>query len=170
MKIVIGMLSLIEKRSLFIAVYGFRFFFLRGTIFSHPRLLLSCCSVLHLLRAGVCAGIGGVLLASFICFLFFRWKIRKVRSKSSDLLFRSPSLESSFKKDPEGGSVQRGTQFFRYEELHEATNGFISSNELGDGGFGTVYKGATRSSASSSSSISSSSSSPPPVLLLLLAL
>jgi hypothetical protein len=36
-----------------------------------------------------------------------------------------------------GGSPQ----IFTYEELEEATDGFSDSRELGDGGFGTVYKG-----------------------------
>ncbi|XP_078174381.1 LEAF RUST 10 DISEASE-RESISTANCE LOCUS RECEPTOR-LIKE PROTEIN KINASE-like 1.1 [Carex rostrata] len=33
------------------------------------------------------------------------------------------------------------TQIFSYEELREATEGFSESKELGDGGFGIVYKG-----------------------------
>ena len=34
-----------------------------------------------------------------------------------------------------------GVQVFTYEELEEATKNFDSSKELGEGGFGTVYKG-----------------------------
>lgn len=33
------------------------------------------------------------------------------------------------------------THIFPYQELEEATNGFDSKEEVGDGGFGTVYKG-----------------------------
>ncbi|CAO2147802.1 unnamed protein product, partial [Urochloa humidicola] len=54
---------------------------------------------------------------------------------------RSESSMHSYSKDLElGGSPQ----IFTYEELEEATDGFSDSRELGDGGFGTVYKGKLR--------------------------
>lgn len=39
------------------------------------------------------------------------------------------------------GSPAYPTHFFYYQELLEATDFFNESKELGDGGFGTVYKG-----------------------------
>jgi len=47
----------------------------------------------------------------------------------------------SYSKDLELGS---SPHIFTYEELEEATDGFSDSKELGDGGFGTVYKGKLR--------------------------
>lgn len=43
--------------------------------------------------------------------------------------------------DPEKNGTYHGVQIFKYRELEKATNHFDSANELGDGGFGTVYKG-----------------------------
>lgn len=46
--------------------------------------------------------------------------------------------------DPEAGEPNYNTHIFTYDELEEATHGFHESRELGDGGFGTVYKGKLR--------------------------
>lgn len=43
--------------------------------------------------------------------------------------------------NPEKNGTYHGVQIFKYRELEKATNHFDSANELGDGGFGTVYKG-----------------------------
>ncbi|MQL97118.1 hypothetical protein Taro_029802 [Colocasia esculenta] len=69
-----------------------------------------------------------ILLASLLLFYVRRRK-------------RAESPSSSTKVDPEELSIVYPTHVFRYEELHVATDGFSPSNELGEGGHGSVYRG-----------------------------
>ncbi|CAL9190055.1 unnamed protein product [Musa hybrid cultivar] len=93
---------------------------------------------------GVSVGVVGLLvIVSSLGLFLYR---RKKRNRLSPVLLsrRASSEPISSKKDPELGNEHYGTQVFEYEELHEATDGFNASNEVGDGGFGTVYKGKLR--------------------------
>ncbi|RWW10536.1 hypothetical protein GW17_00025916 [Ensete ventricosum] len=95
-------------------------------------------------KTGVSVGVGGLVIVSFLGLFLYR---RKRRNQLSPVLLsrRASSEPISSKKDPELGDGQHyGTQVFEYEELQEATDGFNASNEVGEGGFGTVYKGNLR--------------------------
>ncbi|GFQ01577.1 proline-rich receptor-like protein kinase perk8 [Phtheirospermum japonicum] len=41
----------------------------------------------------------------------------------------------------DGGGIGNSRSWFTYEELSVATNGFLENDLLGQGGFGSVYKG-----------------------------
>ncbi|KAG8053522.1 hypothetical protein GUJ93_ZPchr0001g31137 [Zizania palustris] len=99
------------------------------------------CGVSHNKRKRILIAFGIVIGILAIASIFiFAWHKRKKRKLSRDAkdLMRSGSSMQSYSKDLElGGSPH----IFTFEELEEATAGFSASRELGDGGFGTVYKG-----------------------------
>ncbi|KAF7020651.1 hypothetical protein CFC21_033717 [Triticum aestivum] len=84
------------------------------------------------------AGLGGaVLMACLSCFVWYKRKKRKQAIASNEFV-RSGSSMTSYSKDLE---LDCSPHIFTFEELEVATDGFSASRELGDGGFGTVYKG-----------------------------
>ncbi|XP_015692815.2 LEAF RUST 10 DISEASE-RESISTANCE LOCUS RECEPTOR-LIKE PROTEIN KINASE-like 1.2 isoform X1 [Oryza brachyantha] len=100
--------------------------------------------------------VAGVLLVLFfvVSFLYIR-KRRQYKMSSSSRLLKytttsgeTPRSRGSSDKFMESGSSSSfhylQTHHFAYEELEAATDGFSDARELGDGGFGTVYKGELR--------------------------
>ncbi|KAJ0448337.1 putative protein kinase RLK-Pelle-WAK-LRK10L-1 family [Helianthus annuus] len=82
----------------------------------------------------------GILL---MCVVFYIWRRRQNKRRSYGSSYRSRNISSftSSMTDPEKNGAYHGVQIFKYRELEKATNYFDSRNELGDGGFGTVYEG-----------------------------
>ncbi|KAJ1684942.1 hypothetical protein LUZ63_016332 [Rhynchospora breviuscula] len=90
----------------------------------------------------ISVGGGGFLVACCACLLLCKRKKLKWVSSSSLLLTPRDSSDQYFHDLEMAGS--QSTQIFSYEELEEATDRFSPSKELGDGGFGTVYRGKLR--------------------------
>ncbi|KAF3336368.1 putative serine/threonine-protein kinase [Carex littledalei] len=84
--------------------------------------------------------VGFTFVLAFGCLLLFFYKCKKPRFSSSSKLLVQREVSDQYFHDPEMVRSEY-TQIFSYEELREATEGFSESKEVGDGGFGIVYKG-----------------------------
>jgi hypothetical protein len=92
----------------------------------------------------------GVLfvLQVVVSFLYIR-KRREYKMTSSSRLLKYTASggtpRTNWSSDMESGSIHDlQTHQFTYEELEDATDGFSDEREIGEGGFGTVYKGLLR--------------------------
>uniref|UniRef100_A0A7N0TNX9 non-specific serine/threonine protein kinase n=1 Tax=Kalanchoe fedtschenkoi TaxID=63787 RepID=A0A7N0TNX9_KALFE len=86
-------------------------------------------------------GVGGgtVLIMCAAFFIYLRY--RKAICDPSSYYTRNISSDPSSITDHEKMGAQYGVKFFTYEELEKATDNFNQNMEIGDGGFGTVYRG-----------------------------
>lgn len=90
------------------------------------------------------AAVAFFLLFSICLFLYMR---KKRKDSSHSMLLKQSRSITSFgpsyvhSRDLSDIESTQITHVFPYQELEEATNGFDSREEIGDGGFGTVYKG-----------------------------
>ncbi|RAL41506.1 hypothetical protein DM860_010300 [Cuscuta australis] len=75
------------------------------------------------------------------------WFLNKKKKKSDQTYVSSYFMSRSIGSDPsdlEKAGDYHGVQRFDYSELEAATENFHPKHELGDGGFGSVYKGKLR--------------------------
>ncbi|XP_042519203.1 LEAF RUST 10 DISEASE-RESISTANCE LOCUS RECEPTOR-LIKE PROTEIN KINASE-like 1.1 [Macadamia integrifolia] len=116
----------------------------RSIPFHHDKDLLSCFdpkgegnkTKTKIFGIGIPVGVAaGIISSIFFFFIFYKY-----RNGHNLRRFHSFSLN----KEIEKGSTHYGVPVFSHAELEEATNNFSSANELGDGGFGTVYHGKLR--------------------------
>jgi len=91
------------------------------------------------LGEGLAGVVSGFLAAVVIFLLIMLFYCRRARHSSGDVV-KFDGDKKAFEKIRSNGSGHL-TQLFSYKELDHATQSFSAKQELGGGGFGTVYRG-----------------------------
>ncbi|XP_041025372.1 G-type lectin S-receptor-like serine/threonine-protein kinase At1g11410 [Juglans microcarpa x Juglans regia] len=85
-----------------------------------------------------------LLIVAFIMYWFIMRKIKKKRQNKYTFSVTSAGAnfeESSTRRELDGSTRNSDLQFFELSKIVAATDNFSVSNKLGEGGFGSVYKG-----------------------------
>ncbi|XP_050936176.1 LEAF RUST 10 DISEASE-RESISTANCE LOCUS RECEPTOR-LIKE PROTEIN KINASE-like 1.2 isoform X2 [Cucumis melo] len=93
---------------------------------------------------GVGSGLGGIVIMSLIFLIRNHLNKTKHPHASSSILLPNNSRDRLMKALDQHGENSMAVPLFSYQELVRATDKFNTTNELGDGGFGTVYYGKLR--------------------------
>ncbi|KAF8040281.1 hypothetical protein BT93_B2498 [Corymbia citriodora subsp. variegata] len=91
-----------------------------------------------------CNSVRGIGFGSLAIILFAYMVHLKRKNASLKFRLRNSTSYPHCNSDMEESNVYFEVPIFNSAELEEATNNFAASNELGDGGFGTVYYGKLR--------------------------
>ncbi|KAK9684231.1 hypothetical protein RND81_10G195400 [Saponaria officinalis] len=95
------------------------------------------------LKAKVGIGLAAAAAAILATVTWFVY-VRPSKDYESSTSFTKPKQNDLSAANPEEENAYFGTQLFSYHELQQATNYFQKSNEIGQGGFSTVYRGKLR--------------------------
>ncbi|XP_039163096.1 LEAF RUST 10 DISEASE-RESISTANCE LOCUS RECEPTOR-LIKE PROTEIN KINASE-like 1.1 [Eucalyptus grandis] len=90
-------------------------------------------------KIGLGIGIGSLAIILLSYMIYLKRKNASLKSR-----LRNSTSHPQSNSDMEDCNVSFEVPIFNSTELEEATNNFAASNELGDGGFGTVYYGKIR--------------------------
>uniref|UniRef100_A0A804N697 non-specific serine/threonine protein kinase n=2 Tax=Zea mays TaxID=4577 RepID=A0A804N697_MAIZE len=123
------------------SVFGPYYFLGQPYSFANVVLIPSKSKANNRLPLIVGASVGGAVLVAIVLALVTIVARRKKRPKQNEE--RSQSFVSWDMKSTSGSSVPqlRGARTFNFDELRKITSNFSEANDIGNGGYGKVYRG-----------------------------